>query len=245
MTPLDLQKIGDGLDLEPIAADVYVSVLAHGELKKEELQLLLELSEHQVASSLEHLLARGFIRIVPGNGNDEYEAVPLSELPMPLQQRTSLLRELERFIPPTLQLSQKLGIVKYEGLPGIRKAYLEVLEEAKQTKEPILAFEKGTDAASLGAAFIDKYVQRRIGAGIEAYVLSPAAAEDKAYKEKYEGKLTHVKLLPAFDIKANINIVGDLVMSFDLDPAQGTLRRDHGEVATLKALFWELWKRED
>lgn len=240
---VNLENIADALGLNHKAADIYVSILAHGELTRDELHLLLDIPVSEIVISLTQLLAKGLICQTPEGGEDAFRSEDLANLPVHLRQKLPLMQELETFLPPTLRLARKLGIVKYEGLTGVRKVYLEVLEEAKKCGEPILAFERGLDAASLGTTFIRKYIQRRIDAGIQAYVLSPATSEDRAYQEQFEGKLTHVKLLPEFDIRANINVVGDLVMSFDLEPAQGTLRRDNAEAQTMKCLFRELWKR--
>ncbi len=244
MSPnVSLSTVAAALGLDLQTADIYASILAHGAITKDDLQLLLDLPAGSVIASLTHLLAKDLVYHTSVNERDEFRAADLYSLPPSLSHNSVLMRELESLLPPTLRLSQKLGIVKYEGLSGIRKVYLEVLEEAEKCGEPILAFERGLDAASLGTAFVEKYVQRRIDAGIEAYVLSPATTKDREYKKQYEGSLTHVKLLPDFDIKANINVVGDLVMSFDLDLPQGTLRRDKAEAQTVKTLFRELWKR--
>ncbi len=144
--------------------------------------------------------------------------------------------------PDTSLHNKKPGIMIYEGWAGIEKVYLEVLKEAQKNGEKILAFESGTDIEKLNNEFVSQYIQERIEKKIIAYVITPNDQEDRAYQKMYEGKYTFIRLLPEFPLGANINIVGDLVMSFTVHPPQGTIRRDKEEAKSQKAIFWKLWK---
>lgn len=139
--------------------------------------------------------------------------------------------------------NKKPGIMVYEGWEGIEKVYLEVLKEAQKNGEEILAFESGADIENLDNAFVSQYIQKRITKKIVAYVITPNAQEDQEYQKIYEGKYTFIRLLSKFSLGANINIVGDLVMSFTIHPPQGTIRRDKEEAKSQKAIFWKLWEK--
>lgn len=244
--PSICRRVGSFLGIRPRSADLYMAFLAHDTLSPTEVQQLFGLPEQEVKLHLQELVGKGLIQSIQENGSGSvYQAVSLVGMADRFTKNPALLTTLESFLPTTVRLAPQLGIVKYEGLDGIRRAYLEILEEAKKCGEPILAFEKGVDAQTLGIPFIDRYIRKRLQAKVEAYIISPSENADKEYKQKYEGPLTHVKIVPSIDIHANINIVGDLVMSFDLDPAQGTLRKDRSEAQTFKAIFRELWTRED
>ena len=238
-----LQKIGAALGVEGTTADIYVSILAHTELSSGQISILLGIPENEIEKRIEILVKNNLIYSVKqADETSAYQFSGLAKLAKLVDSHTDVFKYLEQLVPANLRLAQRLGIVKYEGIDGIRRVYLEVLEEARRTGQPILAFEKGADAERLGEVFLDSYVKKRIKSNIEAYVISPDALEDQEYKKEHEGPLTHVKIIPSFDIKASINVVGDLVMSFGIDPPQGTLRRDSGEAATLKALFYHLWQ---
>ena len=99
----------------------------------------------------------------------------------------------------------------------------------------------GIDIENLGASFTDNYIRKRINSKIKAYVITPDTPQDREYKGNFEGNYTFIRLIHDFKIKANINIVGDLVMTFTIDPAQGTLRRNADEAQTLKVIFHKLW----
>jgi hypothetical protein len=136
--------------------------------------------------------------------------------------------------------SEPLGIVKYEGWEGIREVYEEVLAEAIRTGEDILAFESNKEF-NLGEEFTEEYVKNRFKNKIKAFVICPTAPEDHKYKDNHENKFTKIKLIKDLKFDANVNIVGDLVMTFSPNPEQGTLRRDRSEANTWKSLFKFMW----
>ena len=138
--------------------------------------------------------------------------------------------------------ARQLGIVKYEGQEGIKQVYLEVLEEAIKTGEDILAFERN-EGFDVEEEFVEKYVGSRVQNKVSAQVICPATKEDEAYKKNHENKYTKIKLIKELDLDANINVVGDLVMTFSTNPEQGTLRRDRSEANTWKTLFRFLWDK--
>lgn len=131
---------------------------------------------------------------------------------------------------------EDLGIIKYEGWEGIKRAYEEILAEAIKTGEDILAFERNKDF-NMEEIFTKEYVDSRIRHKVKALVICPQTKEDYQYKKKYENKYTKVKLIKNLLLDASINIVGDLIMSFSTNPERGTLRRDKAEANTLKFLF--------
>lgn len=140
---------------------------------------------------------------------------------------------------------ENLGIIKYQGWDGIKKVYEEILAEAIKTGEDIFAFEKGMEDESLDNTFFIKYTKKRIKKKINAFVMTSDTDFDIKYKKENEGKYTFVKLISNFDIKTNINIVGDLVMTFTTNPEKGTLRRDKNEAETFKYLFQKIWKSKN
>jgi|GEM_PF-2572745 len=237
------QDIAELLGISLSSAKIYLELLIHQNLTLDEIHKFTNIQKKSLQKELKDLIDHNFVRKLQTAKNQfVYEGISLIHLEEKLERDKIVFQHLKKIIIPAVQPAQKLGIIKYEGIEGIRKIYLEILEEAKKTGEDILAIESGIDVEVLGDAFLHHYITQRVKKGIKAFVISPSSSSDKKYKEDYEGKLTAIKLLPDFKIHSNMNIVGDLVMTFSLSPDQGTLRRDKAEAETLKAIFKKLWK---
>ncbi len=153
------------------------------------------------------------------------------------------IQYLEQSAPcePALERKEVISILKYEGWEGVRQVYMEVLEEAIKKGEPILAFEDNEEHDLFRKEFFDNYIQKRFASKVKAYVLGPNNASNRRYKKRAEGEFTEVTLLDNFNVETNINIVGDLLMTFSLNPIQGTIRRNYKEAKTFKTIFWKMW----
>jgi len=240
---IDIQEISQLLNIAPISVKVYVELLTHGELNLKNLVSFMDDTKKEVEQGLAELMDKGFVDLVElEDGLEAYRVNSVFQMEEALERQGDAIKKLKKFVIPKVKPPKKLGIMKYEGFEGIKKVYMEVLEEASRSGEDILAFESSKDVKVLGSAFIDNYITKRIKNKVKAYVITPGEESDKEYKEQLEGNFTFIKMLPKFDIKANINIVGDLVMAFSLsEPYQGTLRRNLEEAETLKSIFWKLW----
>ncbi|MDF2379600.1 MAG: hypothetical protein P1V18_05300 [Candidatus Gracilibacteria bacterium] len=231
---INLAEIAEMFDFNEITADVYVELCALRKLTKDELLSFLEYDEKDIDESLTLLEEKKLLL---------FEETTASFIPLELSQLDEDLIENVKKVLFSLKESESIGIVKYEGIEGIKRVYLEVLGEAIKKGEDILAFESAQDAEILDTDFIDHYIKRRIDNKISAHVITPNEDVDIEYKKEYQDNYTFIKMIPDFKIDANINVVGDLVMTFSLhEPFTGTLRRDHSEAATLKEIFQKLWK---
>ena len=72
-------------------------------------------------------------------------------------------------------------------------------------------------------------------------MITPGTAADTQYKTQHEGAYTQVKTIKDLNIDANVNIVGNLVMTFSINEPKGTLQRDISSANTWKAVFEKLW----
>jgi hypothetical protein len=193
-----------------------------------------------------------FYRTVRNNNLGEYKKATMEILSMIRHEIESINEKLEGLKAVSKEINVLrdddmksqggLSVMKYEGIDGIRKAYLEVLEEAKLMGQPIWAIERGKDVDVIGSRFIDDYVSNRVKNGIKANIIISDSPIDRKFKKENEGPFTSIKLIPDFLIEANINVVGNLVMSFSLSPMQGTLKRDIAEANTMRSVFNWLWQ---
>lgn len=235
--------IAELLNISETGAKIYVELMTHYMLTVADIRKLTGLTPVKIRAELKKLMATHLVKkMQQSRGVEVFRGITLLQLEEKLERDKAVFQNLKKVILPVLSQPQKLGILKYEGIEGVRKVYLEILEEAIKKGEDILAFESGNDFEVLGEAFIHNYVQKRISSKIKAYIITPATLEDKSFKEDYEGKYTFIKMLPDFKIKANINLVSNMVMTFSLNPLQGTLRMDKDEAATLKQIFWKMWE---
>ena len=240
---IQYQDIAELLGISLPSAKIYLELLIHHDLKIDEMQKLTGVNKVQIMRELRALIKSNLVtEIKTGKNRAYYQGISLLQLEEKLERDKLVFQHLKKVIVPALQQTQKLGILKYEGIEGIRKVYLEILEEAKKTGEDILAIESGIDVEVLGDAFLQNYINRRLSNKIKAFVITPNSAKDKKYKDEYDSTLTQIKLLTDFKIASNINIVGDLVMTFSIHPHQGTLRRDKAEADTFKSIFKKMWE---
>jgi len=229
------------LHISNLSTSIYIQLSSHGEMSQKELASLFQKKTSSLNKSLSELKRRGFVMSFENSEKKElFKACSIMQIQEQADRYQSAVESLGEVVMK-VQGDEELGIVKYEGWEGIRKVYLEVLEKAIDTKNAILALESGVDAEYLGKIFLSNYIKKRVESKVHAYVITPNTKKDKQYKEEYEGEYTSIKLIPDFKMLANINIVGDLVMSFSLNPPQGTLRRDKSEAETLKAMFNKIW----
>lgn len=237
------QDIAELLGISEPGAKIYVELLTHYMLSIADIRNLVEMDSAKIKSELEKLINQNLVKkMKKSRGVAVYRGISLLQLEERLERDKIIFQNLKRIVLPVLDQPKKLGILKYEGIEGVRKVYLEILEEAKKNGEDILAIENGKDFEVLGDAFIHNYVAKRIESKVKAYIITPDSLEDKVFRESYDDNYTSIKLLHDFKIKANINIVNNLVMTFSLNPLQGTLRMDKDEAATLKEIFRKIWE---
>lgn len=244
MSKIDLQNLAKLLHLKMLPTEVYISLLIHGELTRDQLKTLMDKKDDEIQESIDRLLERNMILRVGNSEEEMYEVTSFDLLEEEVEKQREALADLKKFVIYQSLRPEKLGVLTFEGLEGIRNVYLEVLEEALKTKQNIYAIENNRANVRIGNQFFDEYIQRRTEKGIKAYILSPYTIEDKEYQNRFQSSFTKIKLLKNFPINANINIVGNLVMSFSLNPPQGALRRNKAEAQTWKEVFQKLWRKK-
>lgn len=244
---LILEDISELLHISNEASEIYVSLLKHGTLSKEETKNLLNLKDKKLQEATDELISRNLIY---KRYNDEkkevFEAASIMQLEEKLERDKEAIVSLRDAIVPSIKPMEKINLVRYEGFEGIRKVYLEVLEEAIKTKEPILAFETIPDKedSPIGKIFLENYLARRIENGVQAKVIAPRSKASEKYKANNDNHLTQTKLLDDFHLRGTINIAGDLVMTYSVSPPIGTLRKNAMEAESLKAIFYKLWENK-
>ncbi len=242
LPPIDLDEINRLLYLEKNSGEIYLEVLIHGTLSAHEISGILGLPLNEIDRGIKELLEKGLIfSTMDSHGKSLFRALSLPQLEERFERKVEVFQKLKKFVQPSSIDYGRMGLLIYEGVDGIRKVYLEVLEEAIKTGSTIYAIENNLDNPEIGDQFFEKYIERRLRNKVEANVLCPNRPEDVAYQKSVDGTYTKVKLLEDFPIMANVNIVGDLVMTFTTNPAQGTLHRDRGKAETWKAVFKKLW----
>ncbi len=240
-----IKEISSLLKVDPISTDIYITLITHGDLNKKELAELLEHSTSEITTGLTTLLDQELIWEGTEQNTKLYSALSIAQLEEKLNHKRNTLKILKSFVIPKIQPENKLGVMKFEGWEGIRQAYIEVLAEAKKTKESILAIETNESNADIGEEFIENYISKRIKSKIDAKVICPASDDDRNYQNDHQGKYTQIRLHKDLNIEANINITGNLVMTFTINPPEGTLRRSSAEAKTIKSMFDVIWKETE
>ncbi len=241
---INIQEIAELLHLDEITADIYFEILTHTELSLEKITVFTGQTKQDVQKSIKILLDKGFITSIETTKKHiSFKALSLAHIEERIDRDREIFKNLKQIILPHIQNEQKLGIIKYEGWAGIRHVYIEILNEAIKTKEPILAFEKipNKDQSAIGKIFLENYLKKRIQNKIIAKVITCDDQASREYKEQNDSSLTDTLILSKIKLQGTINIVGDLVMSFSTKPPQGTLRRNKIEANDLKNIFNMLW----
>ena len=236
---LTIHELAELLGTSDDAVSAYSVITVRSGVSTAELQDTLGFSEEQIEAALNELDPFGVVDTT----DDHTHHVADADISTLSENQQKALEYFKKFTGKTVGASPDLGIYKYHGIEGIQHVFMEVLEEAKRTGEDIYAFERNEDFEAIGQDFSRQYISQRLDAGAKAYVLTPKSDADVKYKAHNEGDLTEVKLMPDFDIASSMNIVGDVVMTFTLNPPKGTIRRDQEEAKTLKALFKKIWNQ--
>ena len=238
---LSTQQVSELLGISRLAADVYIEVLTHQKVTRPYLQAAFRQRPAAIGRAVGELLDRAMIRRSEDERGEILQPTSLLQLEEEAERRQHIVQALQHVILPQLNPPEALAILKYEGWEGVRKVYLEILEEAIKRAEPIYAIEDSRTNAFIGEAFVANYVRRRVQHGIHAYVLCGTRGDDEAYRRDYGGPLTSVKLVPRLTVHANVNVVGSLVMTFASNPPRGTLRYDLAEADTWRSMLRLLW----
>ncbi len=235
----DLNALSAFMELEPTGAEIYIQLLLHGILSQAELQKLIDVPKAKIEKEIAVLQKKQLISEIGAPAKKRFQAASLFHL----EEDQNVPREAIEILRQIVVKPQEVSIMKYHGWEGVREVYHEILKEAEKTQASIFAFENNIQNLYLGEDFLHKYIGRRVQNKIKAYVICPFTPQDIRYKEEFRSQFTKIKLIKELSIDANVNIVGNLVMSFSASPPQGTLRRDQAEAHTLRAIFQELWKR--
>ena len=242
---INIEEISELLRLSQESAKIYIELLTHGNLSKAQIAKFSDIPPLSLDSGLKELEHQGLIlSLQNANGKKVFQTTSLWQMEERQEREKEALHNLKKFIWPQINQPQKLGLMKYEGWEGIRKVYIEVLEEAINTKEPILAFENipPKETSPIGKLFLENYLHKRLENKILAKVIAPDTAACRAYKRENDNGFTKTKIFPKLRLTGTINIVGNLVMSYSSTPPRGTLRRDQVEAFNLKQIFDGLWR---
>jgi hypothetical protein len=218
----------------------FVQIFVHGGMGIEALHLLLGYDRQKLSDFLNRMELGGYVY----QSEAKFFCVPFSRLSSNAEISDEVVALLRQELLPLVQEGNYLGLVRYEGWEGVKMAYLEVLEEAINTKQPILAIENADFTMQLGDQFVNGYVNQRLSSNVQALVLCPANDSAEYYKVGFGSDLTQVRLLKDFEVGACVNVVGDLVMTFSDNPIQGVLRRDSQEAKTYRGVFRKIWNQD-
>jgi predicted transcriptional regulator len=237
--PITPKAISELLHVDQNSAEIYTQLLLYGELSSNKLQKLTEKQQSTVNTAVESLLQKGFIRTSTKKGEKCYKVILPSQMNERIYQQQAVLDNLRTFLLSNTEIHNKQNLFQYQGNKGLRRLHLEFIEETKKLNEPILAFESGLGSAE--SVVMEHYNTARLN---EHLVTCIIAGEDAVeYKKKYHNCYTQFKLIPSLHIYTNIHIVGNLIMEFTLEPAQGSLRKDTAEANTWKSIHNQLWSR--
>lgn len=232
------------LDICEDCADITLEVIVHGELSMDYLESSLDLGQKDFESAVEELMDKNLvISFENDHGETMYKVAHLLDIKKKVLEEPKKYSLLKEVIFPELMPNGKISLLKYEGWEGIRQVYLEVLSEAVQSGEEILAFEEILDKqkSGIGEEFLENYLRRRLENKVLARVITTDTENAREYAVKRDKRYTQVQIAADLKLNGTINIVGDLVMSYSMDPLQGTLLRDHAQAENLKNIFELVW----
>lgn len=235
-----LKDLANVLGVSQNAADIFLTLFLHGALSTKDLSLFLERNESDIEKNIEELIQKSFIDY--DRTLHIYSAKQIDDLEK-IHSKT-VADFIKKSISSVFLKQNQQSVMMYEGYDGIRKVYLEVLEEAIQTKQPIYAIENIPDknTSPIGSSFLENYYQKRIRNKVTVYVICSNTLAAREYKKNCENEFTKVKILSELTNQGTINIAGNLAMSYSLSPPRGTLRYDGVEAHDLKNIFQILWK---
>ncbi|MDF2378605.1 MAG: hypothetical protein P1V18_00065 [Candidatus Gracilibacteria bacterium] len=239
-----VEQLSNMLSICINCANITLEIIVHRELDKNYLMKSLGLEESVFENSMNELLEKDVIVSFENDQNITlYKVAHLLDIKKRISADSDTYQTLKGVIFPDLATNGKISLLKYEGWEGIRQVYLEVLSEAIQSGEEILAFEEILNKveSGIGAEFLGNYLNRRIENKVMAKVITTDTASAREYAIGRNESFTDVQIAADLSLSGTINIVGDLIMSYSMKPLQGTLLRDHSQANNLKNIFNLVW----
>jgi HTH-type transcriptional regulator, sugar sensing transcriptional regulator len=187
---MDIQQTLEQLGLDGKKAKVYLAALQLGTASAQEVAKKAGLKRPTATEILEGLVERGLVSFVTEKRTRLFTVEPPQKLIALLQEQE---RQTKMIIP---QLEAMYGkawhrprVQFYEGIEGIKTVYEDTLTTSTKELRGILSMQ---DLYRIpGKAYMDDYVQRRIGAGIALKVIRSESKEVEAtwfasHREKRE-----------------------------------------------------------
>jgi sugar-specific transcriptional regulator TrmB len=243
----NLQSLG----LNTNEAGIYELLLRLGEVSIADIQVESSLKRTTLYDILYNLEKKGFITKRDKNRKIHFRPVPpVKLLEMAETQFTALERTKKdiQSLMPTLT-SQYISAVErpvvriYEGIEGVKKAHMEVLNEKKE----ILAYVKLNEEIDQQLTdFWPKYYSMRKKYNIFARVITPNSKGAKEYQKRDEKELRETRLVPSgkFLIDIEKDVVGNKVAFFSVTEDKqliATVIENKAITDTERAVFELAW----
>lgn len=235
-------------------AELYLSLLNNGSQTASQLAQSTSVKRTYVYALSESLIKHGLVRQEKvGKKTTFIATAPDKLLDMAETQRLQMEQAkigLENILPQLKTIyatsEEKPVVTHYEGVEGIKKAYLETIEPGQEILAYVQYRMSTHQEIDQLEKFWPKYFQLRQKHQVFARVISPDTPQARGYQAKDKEQLRQIILVPDLDFPEDLekNIVGNKIFTL--------ARRGNTPIATIienqvmakaeRALFESLWK---
>lgn len=229
--------------LTPNQTKVYLALLELGEAKVQDIAHKARILRTTAYEVLEQLKQMGLIGMYNKFGVRLYMAEPPRKLEALLQEKQKAIRE----ILPELESRYNIGDFKpkiryYEGLEGYKTVYEDTLTVSNKELCGILSMQDVID--TLGEAYMDEYIQKRVSARIHLKVIRSEPKEVKPIWQDSKEELRTLRYAPEGFVFPLTMYVYDNKVSFMSSKRENfsLIIESQEFMQTQKALFDVLWQ---
>jgi sugar-specific transcriptional regulator TrmB len=257
MTPPEIVKQLLDCGLTKNQAEIYVCLVANGELRIQDITDITHIPRSSIYESLKGLLTNGLIVNVIEHKFVKLKACPIGNLRHRFNEDEAKLKsslksvdELELLLKafPNTQVNSTTSVRYFKGLSGGRQLFWNTL----QTRSPVLVYSEYGRSKFLGKNFYADFVQKSNQIGIKEQVLiNPTDRAIGLIKKDTQTSLarTKIKNLRFLD-ETNLNIKGETFIydaifaqiTLDGEVIQGFEIESKNFAQMQKSNFQTLWK---
>lgn len=239
----ELLEILKGVGLDEKQAMVYLAMLSLGPATVVKIAAQSEVKRTTVYVILGSLIKMGLANIEMRGWKQLYAATSPERLAELIDERRTKYRS---FLPEFMSLrafQESSSLIKYyEGLPAIKSAYENLLEQIHSGDEYLVV--SNTEKWLALDPFFERFAEKRAKFPVKVRLLlqdTPKARHYKKFEKNFNFK---IKLLAVgTDLTTNLNVVGDTVLIHQITPPTIALIINNRSIAKMhKEMFEAIWK---
>jgi len=240
---MDLKSVLEEFGLSVKEAELYLIMLKNGHSTAAELSKKTSILRQTVYDVLDKMISKGIVGHSTTNNIKVFYAVEPKVLIQILDNKKKMLIEaLPEFSEISLGAKNSVNVKTFFGQKGLKSIWDDMFVVGKDTH---FIIDYDVFGELFKELFIQNFIAKRVEKGFWHHVIFTSKTTPQIYEKSEPKRLRDVRyLLSMTGFKATIFFYGDRLGFFTIgDPPAGILIENKEAVASMKAVFKELWNK--